>query len=117
MDPSFTVVTLNVTANGVNITLGDNDVTLERGATTTVPITIARTGTFAGATQFTVEGLSAGMTATVTPNPIPAGSQTATLTITASNSAFIGTHRVFLSATGTGMGESTEVMSVTVTAN
>lgn len=113
--PSSTVINLTVTANGVNITVGDTEVSVTQGGTVSVPITITRTGTFTGAISLTAEGLPPGMTATISPNPIAAGSQTATMTITASSSATIGNRTVFITATGTGITEATEVVSVTTT--
>lgn len=86
-------------------------VTINRGATATTSITIARSGGFTGAVDLTVTGLPTGVTASIAA-PTTANAP-ATLTLTAAATATLGNATLTITGTGT-PGTRTAVVSLTV---
>jgi trimeric autotransporter adhesin len=111
-----TTIPVTVAVNGVSVVLGTTSATLTQGATISVPVTLTRLGTFADAVTLAVDGLPAGVTATITPASIAAGSTTATVILTANSTAALGTHNVFIRGAGTAANVA-QAIAVTVVAS
>ncbi|HKE94262.1 MAG TPA: endo-1,4-beta-xylanase [Povalibacter sp.] len=86
-------------------------VTVNRGASGTSSVAIARTGGFTGSVAFTVSGLPSGVTAAF--NPTPTTGNSSTLTLTASSTATPGTSNVTITGTS-GTLSHTATVSLTV---
>ena len=108
-------VTAAPAAGGFTLAAGALSGNVVQGASATSTITVARTGSFAGAVALTaaVTGSPSGVTATLNPTSVAAGSTTSTLTVAASGAATPGSYTVTISGTGTGASN----QSVTVNAN
>ena len=93
-----------------------SSVTVNRGASNTVPLIVATGGSYSGNITFSVSGLPAGVTATWSANPAtPAAavsSTSETLTLTASASAVPSSSTVTVTATGDGLTSSKTVTVV-----
>lgn len=109
-----TTIALTVTAAGINLVTGVTSATITQGATTSIPVSFTRVGTFTGAVALAVEGLPTGVTATITPTSIPAGSTVGTILLTADNDAAVGTADITIRASGSGVDDETQVVALTV---
>ena len=106
-------ITLPVTVTApAGVTLAASNVTLMQGATGTSTIRITRTGGFTGATNFTVNGLPAGVTSTFSQSN--AGDTTSTLTLNVPSTVAAGTYTGTITGTGTGISNSTATFTLTV---
>jgi hypothetical protein len=89
-------------------------VVLLQAATSPVTLEIGRTN-FDKPVTLAVDGaLPAGVTATFTPNPVPAGTATTALTIATTGVATPGTFAVTIKATGEGVADKSILIDVTV---
>jgi hypothetical protein len=91
-------------------------VSVARGASGTVTITVARSGAFTGAVSLAASGLAAGVTATFNPSTIAAGQTTSTLTLTTTATTPVGTTTITISGTASGIANSTATVALTITA-
>ena len=102
-------------AGGFTLTGTNTVVSVARGASQTVTITIARTGSFTDAVSLAVSGLPTGVTGSFSPTPIPTGQTSSTLTLSASASAATGTVTVTVTGSATGVTSQTTTFQLTVT--
>jgi endoglucanase len=86
--------------------------TVNRGASGTVSITITRTGGFTGAVAFTASGLPSGVTATFSPQSTTGN--TSTLTLAASSTATLGNATVTIGASNAAAGNESLTVALTV---
>jgi hypothetical protein len=96
----------------ITVTLSAATAQLLPGETTTLGVTVTRSGFFTAAVELTAESVPAGVT--ISPVTIPAGAATGTLTIVAAPGASPGTAAVTVRATGQGITAQTETFSLTV---
>lgn len=85
--------------------------TVNRGASVTTSIGVARRGPFTGPVTLTASGLAPGVTATFTPNPATAN--ISTLTLSASSAAALGASSVTVTGVGT-PGTRSTILALTV---
>jgi hypothetical protein len=98
----------------ISLAASPTAVVLLQAATSPVTLEIGRTN-FDKAVTLAVEGgLPTGVTATFTPNPVPAGTSTTALTIATTGVAAPGTFAVTIKATGEGVADKSIVIDVTV---
>jgi alpha-tubulin suppressor-like RCC1 family protein len=81
---------------------------------TTVQVTLARSGGFAGNVALSLEGAPSGVAGTFSPNP--ATGNTSTLTITLTSSVAAGTYPLTVKGVASGVSDRTASFSLTVTA-
>jgi endoglucanase len=104
--------TINLTVNEPStpdfaLSAAPPSLTINRGASGTSALTIARTGGFAGSVAFTATGLPAGVTAAFAPaSSTGAGTM---LTLTASGTAALGPAAVTVTGTGGGLSRTTTI--------
>ena len=101
---------------GFTITASGSALTVARGASGTVTITVARTGTFTGPVSLQPTGQPAGVTALFSAASVVAGQTTSTLTITAGATAAAGTTPITITANGAGVANQFLTIQLTVTA-
>jgi endoglucanase len=119
------VVTVNgVASNAATFTVGTApqpdysiartpaSLSVNRGASGTVSITITRVGGFTGSVAFSASGLPAGVTATFSPQSTTGNSTT--LTLAASSTATLGAATVTLTASNAAAGNETATVALTV---
>jgi hypothetical protein len=108
--------TLNVQVNPaptIGITLNPTALSIARGATGTITVTLVRGAGFTGAVNLVAENLPAGVTAgTAT---IAAGASSALLDVQVSAAAALETNNVTIRALGTGVTDQTATLALTVT--
>lgn len=107
-------VELTVTAAGISFAAQPNSATITQGSTASIPISLTRSGAFAGAVNLTVEGLPSGVTGTFSPASIASGSSVSTLTLTSTGTATTGTSNITIRGAGTGVGDATRTVALTV---
>ncbi|MCC6245156.1 MAG: hypothetical protein IT353_20090 [Gemmatimonadaceae bacterium] len=95
---------------------GGTAVTVQRGATTTVTISVTRGGGYTGAVDIVATGVPAGVTLTLNPTTIPAGSTTSVATLVASASATAATSQISITGTGAGVSAASTLITLTVAA-
>ena len=98
-------------ASSIAVSLDPNAVTIAQGASSTVPIQIARTN-FSGEVSLAVSGAPSGVTASVSPTPTTTNA--ATLTVTAGPGATPGAHTLTVTATAQGLAAATASLTVTL---
>ena len=87
-----------------------------QGGSVQLGATVTGSGGFAAAASIAVEGLPAGVTATVTNAQLSGSVTTATVTISAAAAATVGTFTFTVRASGTGVSDATASYALTVTA-
>ena len=100
---------------GFTISASSATSSVEQGSTSTVTVTIARTGSFTGPVSLQPTGMPAGVTAAFNPASVPAGQTTSTLTFTAIASAAPGTVTITVIGNGSGAANQTLTIQLTVT--
>jgi hypothetical protein len=100
---------------GFTITAPSTALTVARGASGTVTITVTRTGTFTGPVSLQATGQPAGVTAVFSAASVVAGQTTSTLTITAAATATAGTTPITITANGAGVSNQFLTIQLTVT--
>jgi hypothetical protein len=86
-------------------------------AAKTSAVTVTRTEAFTGAVGLALTGAPTGMTATVTPSSIASGSNSASISVAATNTMAAGVYKLILTGSGTGVTNKSVTLSVTVTAS
>jgi hypothetical protein len=110
-------VTISLTVNDVqtpDFTLSANlsSLTINRGASGTSTITVARTGGFTAGVTLGASGLPMGVSASFNPNPVTGNS--GVLTLSASSAATLGTAAITVTGTG---GSLTKMTTINLTVN
>ena len=105
-----------VDPGAISISLANSSGSIAPAGTATVAVTVARTGSFSGPVDLSVEGLPAGVTAAFSPAQIAAGATTSTATLTATSAAGAGPSTLTVRATGTGVTDRTAAYALTVQA-
>lgn len=105
-----------VDAGSMNITLPAASGSMTAGSSSTFTVSIARTGSFTGAVDLSIEGLPTGVTATVTPAQLASGVSTATVNVTAAASAALATTTLTVRAKASGQADKTASFALTITA-
>ena len=105
-------------APGLNVTLSSTSQTLIRGESTTLDVTITRSGSITGDVTLGVAGLPAGVVAAFADDTLNAGENTTTLTIDVTPAAIDGSVTLTVNAVAAGLADSAtfdlEVTSLTV---
>lgn len=109
-------LTVNAPA-GIALPTGVATAVAAQGGAASIPISITRTGDFTGAVNLSVEGLPTGVTPTFSSTTIASGARVATLTLNVANTATAATTPITIRATGTGIGDATQVVNFTVNSN
>jgi hypothetical protein len=99
-----------------SLSLGAPTAAVVAGASTTVTITVTRTGGFTGAVDLTVSGAPTGVTATLQPTQLGGTVTSGVLTIATIAAAPLGSATLTVRATGPGVAERTATLTLTVTA-
>lgn len=97
-----------------SIALGNASGSVVAGTSTTIPITVTRSGGFAGDVTVSATGAPAGVT--IASQVIAAGGSSGTLTVATTSAATAGTTTISVTATGTGVTISAQSYALTVTA-
>lgn len=105
-----------VDPGAISISLANSSGSIAPAGTATVAVTVARTGSFSGPVDLSVEGLPAGVTAAFSPAQIAAGATTSTATLTATSAAVAGPSTLTVRAKGTGVTDRTAAYALTVQA-
>ena len=101
---------------GFTISLNPATVSVQQGQAGVSAVTITRTAPFAGAVNLVLDGAPTGVTAAFNPGAIPAGSTTATATITVAASVAAGVYPLNVHGSGTGgVADQLAPLSLTVT--
>jgi hypothetical protein len=100
----------------ITVAVGPATASVIQGASATVPVTITRSGGFAGPVSLTLTGAPEGVTGTFDPTPIPAGATASTLTLTVAAGVEPGDYPLTVRATGDGVDDKTDALALTVTA-
>ena len=100
----------------IAITASPTSLTLAQGATGTVTVSLTRGGGFSEAVSVTVEGMPAGVTATVAPAQLTGTTTSATVTVNVASTVPAGTYPITVRASATGIGAATATYSLIVTA-
>ena len=105
--PVTSTVTLSVSTASGPVTAGSSS---------TFTVTAGRTGTFTGPIDLSVEGLPAGVTATVSPTQLTGAATSATVTLNAAATAAAGASTLTVRGKGTGVADATSSYALTVQA-
>lgn len=108
-------LTITVMIPTVSLSVGSGSVTVPRGGSITVPITIVRGGGFTEAVFLSAINLPAGVTASLSPSTIASGATTSTLTLSASIGAPLGTSTMNVRTSALDVAAQTAPLNVTVT--
>ena len=107
----------------IAVSLSEPSVTVAQGAAGTLSVTVTRAGGYEGTVDLTVEGVPAGVTASVSPATLTGGAggspvtPSGTLTLLVDGSAALGTYQVTVRARGQEVTERTARVSLTVAAS
>lgn len=97
----------------LTLATSEQSVTVAQGGSATLSFTVATSGSFAGSVAFSMSSLPAGVTASWSVNPLTPSASTssnsATLTLTASQTAAIGYFPLVITASGDGLTSSQSV--------
>lgn len=99
----------------IDLSVGNPSVSIAAGASGSIGVSIARGGGFAGEVSVAVEGLPAGITASLAPATIAAGATTSTITFTVVASVTPNVYPLTLRASGAGVASKAAPIVVTVT--
>jgi len=100
----------------ISLSLSETSATVEQGGSQTVTATLTRIGGFSGAVNLTITDTPSGVTATVSNVQTYGSVTTATVTILAV-AAVPGVYPLVVHGTGSGVGEVTQVFTLTVPAS
>jgi hypothetical protein len=101
---------------GYTLTASSTAVTVARGASVNITVTVTRTGGFAGPVSLQPTGQPAGVTAIPAPVSVPSGQTTSTVTFTAGTTAAAGTSTITIVGNGAGVPVQNLAIQLTVTA-
>jgi hypothetical protein len=114
---AITVLAVNVASTGGSFSLlvAPSTVTVNAGGTgSSTGVNVQRIPPYGGAVALAVEGLPAGASATVTPNPIPVGYSSASIHLSATAATAAGSYPLTVRASGPGATDQTMPLSLTV---
>ncbi|MCC6770941.1 MAG: hypothetical protein IT360_06990 [Gemmatimonadaceae bacterium] len=100
----------------IQIAVAPVSLVVPQGGDATVTLTLTRGGNFTGTVAVSVEGLPAGLSASVVPAALVGTTNSAAVTLAASASATPGTYTPTVRATASGVGAASASVAVTVTA-
>jgi uncharacterized membrane protein len=100
----------------IQVSVNPTALTIQQGGSGTVTVSLTRAGGFTGSADIAVEGLPAGVTAIVAPNPITGATTQAVVTVNASAAAATGTSTVTVRASAAGLTSVTTTYQLTVNA-
>lgn len=98
----------------IDLALSPTSVSLIQGESDSTRITLTRRGGFDGAVELSIEHAPAGVTATFSPDTIPAGSATSRLTLSAAANADTGSHQLTVRARAAGVSDRTATLTLTI---
>src|SRR5262245_31407324 len=93
----------NPQPGSITLSLSVASGTVTQGSSTTVNAVIARSGSFTGAVDVTIENLPAGVTAAASPSTLGAGVTSTTITVTVGAGATAATTSLTVRAKGSGV--------------
>lgn len=102
--------------DGFTLSASSTTSSVARGGTSTVTVTVTRTGSFAGPVSLQPTGMPAGVTALFSLASVPAGQNTSVLTFTASTTATLGTATITVIGNGAGVAPQNLTIQLTVSA-
>ena len=105
-----------VDPGSISMSLASSSGTIAPASTSTIAVSVGRTGSFSGPVDLSIEGLPAGVTAAFSPAQIAAGATTSTATLTATSAAVAGPSTLTVRAKGTGVTDRTASYGLTVQA-
>jgi hypothetical protein len=100
----------------IEIGLSPGTLSVIQGATTTVNLSLTRSGGFTGDVSIVIEGLPFGILSTVAPPSLDPAASSAVVALRAGTVATPGVYKLTVRATGTGVTAATAGLSVTVVA-
>jgi hypothetical protein len=100
----------------ITIAAAPTEVTVVQGGSSTVDLTIGRSGEFAGPVALKTGKLPDGLTVTLSPKEVDAASTTATATVAAGTDIFPGTYQFTVAGTASNVSTGQSTISVVVTA-
>lgn len=100
----------------VSVTVSPTSLTLPQGGNGTVTVTLTRGGGFADPVNVSVEGLPAGVTASLSPAQLTGSTTQAVVTVNVAGTVAAGTYTATVRASAAGVGAATVQYSLTVTA-
>jgi len=101
-------------AGTLALSAGATTLSVAVGASSTVPITVSRGGSFSGPVTLTVEGAPAGVTASLAPATVEIGATASTLTVGVGPGMGTGNATLTVRARGTGVSDATAVVSLAI---
>ena len=102
--------------NGYTISASSTTSSVTRGGTSTVTITVTRTGSFVGPVSLQPTGMPNGVSALANPVSVPAGQTSSTITFSATTAAALGTVPITVIGNGAGVPHQNLTIQLTVTA-
>lgn len=100
---------------GIEVAISPASLTVARGGSGSVTVTLTREGGFSGAVTLTSTGLPTGITVSVVPAQLSGATVTATVNLTVAASTATGTYTGTVTATAPGADQATATYQVTVT--
>ena len=100
----------------ISVSASPTTLTVQQGASGTVNVTLTRGGGFAAPVTVTVEGLPAGVTASVNPTSLTGTTTSAVVTVNVASTVPAGNYPVTVRGSATGIGAATAQYTLTVTA-
>src|SRR5687767_2611397 len=100
---------------GIEAAISPPSLSVARGGSGSVTVTLTREGGFSGAVTLTSTGLPAGITASVAPSELSGATVNATVNVTVAASTATGTYTGTITATAQGASQATATYQVTVT--
>lgn len=92
-----------------------NNISVARGASGTVSLTLSRSGGFTGAVTLAASGLPVGATATIDPSVLTGSATSAVVTLNVPTSVAPGSSTLTITASGSGVSSATTSLLLTVT--
>ena len=106
---------VTVAVTGATMRAVPASVSTPQGTSITIPIVIERIGTFTGDLTLNAPGLPTGITAAFSPGSITSGTRVATLTVTPSTTAPVGSIPIMMTGVGSGIGTHVQTVAITIT--
>ena len=100
----------------ISVSASPTSLTLAQGSSGTVTVTLTRGGGFAEAVTVTVEGVPAGVTASVSPASLTGTTTQATVTVNVASTVPAGSYPITVRASAAGIGAATTQYTLVVTA-
>lgn len=109
-------LTIRSAAPDFNLQVRESSLSVVQGGTVTQQIEISRIGGFQEAINLSLEGVPAGITATLSPNPIPGSQTQSRLTLQVSSTVPVGTYTLTVVATSGTIRRTAQFVLIVVTA-